>query len=201
MITIPHIYVVRAYSLKGKFYTQFLSCTTGTAFLVSPSNSLIQLVKYCIAWFDVCDSFSESKYSIHIAHIITLIIVWGHNCFQLQSLYHTALHKICWWMEYINECMWVVDLVHILKCCDIIFLAERTKSSVCAVAQYIKDRYQHTHIICARARAWNYRFRAMYCSTLQNSASTTLVVYVLTYCFTVLQDLEYWLREVVVDVE
>ena len=49
MITIPHIYVVRAYSLKGKFYTQFLSCTTGTAFLVSPSNFLIQLVKYCIA--------------------------------------------------------------------------------------------------------------------------------------------------------
>ncbi len=49
MITIPHIFVVRAYSLKGKFYTQFLSCMTGTAFLVSPSNSLIQLVKYCIA--------------------------------------------------------------------------------------------------------------------------------------------------------
>ena len=93
MITIPHIYVLRAYSLKGKFYTQFLSCTTGTAFLVSPSNSLIQLVIYCIAWFDVCDSFSESKYRIHIAHIITMSIVWGHNCFQLQSSYHTALHK------------------------------------------------------------------------------------------------------------
>jgi hypothetical protein len=30
MITIPHTFVVRAYSLKGKFYTQFLSCTTGS---------------------------------------------------------------------------------------------------------------------------------------------------------------------------
>jgi hypothetical protein len=92
MITIPHIFCVRAYSLKGKFYTNFYHVQL-VAFLVSPSHSLIQLVKYCIAWFDVCDSFSESKYSIHIAHIITLSIVWGHNCFQLQSSYHTALHK------------------------------------------------------------------------------------------------------------
>jgi hypothetical protein len=104
-------------------------------------------------------------------------------------------------MEYINECMWVVDVVHILKCCDIIFLDERTTSSVCAVAQYIKDRYQHTHTICASDNAWNYRFWAVYCTTLQNSANTTLVVYVLTYCFTVLQELQYWLREVVVDVK
>ena len=48
MITIPHTFVVRAYSLKGNSTHNFYHVRL-VAFLVSPSNSLIQLVKYCIA--------------------------------------------------------------------------------------------------------------------------------------------------------
>ena len=78
---------------------------------------------YCLIWH--LWLFFWIQNSIHIAHIITLSIVDGTTASNF-SPHLTQTPKMCWCTEFINEGMWVVDLVHILKCGDIIFLAECT---------------------------------------------------------------------------
>ena len=109
MITISQIFVVQAYSLQGKFYTQFVLGTTGTAFLVSSSNSLIQLVKDGIAWFGICDSFSESRTaftlltSSHCPLLMaqlrpTSVLIWHklQKCVDARNLLMRACELLTW---------------------------------------------------------------------------------------------------------